>query len=192
MKKNRVITMIVMAVILFTVLSCNSGLSNGSSMKESGERRIDRSQRTVIDGSKYVDFTLKTINPAKYTKMDIMYELNNTYKLAGGNSFITINKTDGTITLSSDEAFFEDKTNCNMYAKYRFDVQAAGSDCLYIKMDAKKRGSMVIDQRAFKNHEIPDLAVCVPLYGFSRNRIEVSPIMNGYSAMPSGTYWAVK
>jgi len=34
--------------------------------------------------------------------------------------------------------------------------------------------------------------VCVPLYGFSRNRIEVSPIMSGYAAMPSGTYWAVK
>jgi hypothetical protein len=41
----------------------------------------------------------------------------------------------------------------------------------------------------FRNDAMPDLAVCLPLYGYSRNRIEVSSVMDGYIVMPSGTYW---
>jgi hypothetical protein len=51
---------------------------------------------------------------------------------------------------------------------------------------------MIMDYKTMINQAVPDLAVCLPLYGYSRNRIEVSPVMNGFIAMPSGTYWAVK
>jgi hypothetical protein len=59
-------------------------------------------------------------------------------------------------------------------------------------MDGKKKAQLIIDHEVMVNHAVPDLLVCVPLYGFSRNRIEVSPVMDGYIAMPSGTYWAQK
>jgi hypothetical protein len=185
--------MVTAAAALIMLAACNNGLSDASGQRSSGQNnRIDRSQRTVIDGAKYVDFTVKEHNAALYKKENVLYELNGTYRIAGGNSYITVDRIDGTVTLSSDDAWYEGKSGCNMYARFAFDVQAAGSDCLYIKMDAKKRGNLIIDAKSFTGKEIPDLLVCVPLYGFSRNRIEVSPIMNGYSAMPSGTYWAVK
>jgi len=180
-------------IAVFAVLSCNNGLgvSNGA-MQEKGNGHLDRSQRTVIDSSTYIDFTLKGTNPASIKKQDILIDLNGTYKIAGGNSYITISRKEGTITLSSDDALWDGKEGQNIYAVYSFDVQAAGDSCLYIKMDSKKTGNFIVSDTSFTDRQIPDLAVCVPLYGYSRNRIEVSPVMRGYSVMPSGTYWAEK
>jgi hypothetical protein len=189
--KERVL--ILVAVIMLCAVSCNDGLSNSSGMRTSGaNNRLDRSKRTVIDASKYTDLTAKENNAAKYTKYDILAELNGKYLQENGNGYISISRQDGTVTISSDNAFFNGQKGQNMYARYVFDVDAANSDCLYIKPDKNKKGQMVIGAWAFSDHDLPDLAICLPLYGFSRNRIEVSPVMNGYIAMPSGTYWSEK
>jgi len=181
------------AVVVMLLIACNSGMDGGRGTAVNGKNdKIDHSQRTVLDGAVYIDFTVKENNAAKFTKQDILYELNNTYRLKGGNSYITIDRKDGTVTLSSDDAWYKDSGGHNMYAKYAFDVQAANNDCLYIKMDSKKKAQLIIDSEAMVNQAVPDLLVCVPLYGFSRNRIEVSPVMDGYILMPSGTYWAQK
>jgi hypothetical protein len=185
--------LILLTVIMLCAVSCNDGLSSSSGMKTSGaNNRIDRSKRTVIDATKYIDLTAKENNAAKYTKYDILTELNGKYLQENGNGYISISRRDGTVTISSDNAFFNGQKGQNMYARYVFDVDAANSDCLYIKPDKNKKGQMVIGAQAFSNHDLPDLAICLPLYGFSRNRIEVSPVMNGYIAMPSGTYWSEK
>jgi len=179
--------------IVIVMAACNNGMSNTGGINVRGVNdRVDRSQRTVIDAAKYVDFTVKENNASDFTKQDVMSELGGTYKIAGGNSFITIDRIDGTVTLSSDDAWYKDAGSHNMYAKYVFDVQAANGDCLYIKMDKKKQAQFLIDSESMANQAVPDVAVCVPLYGYSRNRIEVSPVMNGFIAMPSGTYWAQK
>jgi hypothetical protein len=191
MKTVRTGVMIIAAI--FVVTACNVGLSDSRGLSSKGANdRVDRSQRTVMDAAKYVDFTARTINAAKYTKQDFLFEVSGTYRLAGGNSFITVDRTEGIITLSSDDAWYNDSAGHNMYARYIFDVQAANEDCLYVKISNKRRAYFIIDSTAADNQAIPDLAVCLPLYGFSRNRIEVSPIMDGYIAMPSGTYWADK
>ena len=185
--------LLVIAVVVLLSAACNSGMDSGRGNPVNGKNeRIDHSQRTVLDAAAYNDFTLKGTNAANFTKQDILYDLNNTYRLKGGNSYITIDRSDGTITLSSDDAWYRETGGHNMYAKYAFDVQAANGDCLYIKMDGKKKAQLIIDNEAMVDHSVPDLPVCVPLYGYSRNRIEVSPIMDGYIAMPSGTYWAQK
>jgi len=178
---------------VLAVISCNNGLgdSRGVSAKGANER-VDRSQRTILDAAKYVDFTLNGTNASMFTKQDIMFELNGTYRIAGGNSYITIDRQDGTLTISSDDAWYEGSGGHNMYAKFVFDVQAANEDCLYIKMDGKQQARMIVDYKTMVNQAVPDLAVCLPLYGYSRNRIEISPVMNGFIAMPSGTYWAAK
>jgi len=181
------------AAVVLLLAACNSGMDGGRGTAESGKTgRPDRSQRTVIDGARYTDFTVRENNAVKFTKQDIMYDLNGTYRLKGGNSYITIDRKDGMVTLSSDDAWYKDSGGHNMYAKYAFDVQAANSDCLYLKMDSKKKAQLIIDSETMVNQAVPDILVCVPLYGYSRNRIEVSPIMDGYIAMPSGTYWAQK
>jgi len=186
---NKLIVLVFLAAAL--TLSCNNGLS-GSSVGQVQNGRVDRSQRTVMDGARYVDFTAKATNTGKYTKADILFELGGTYKIAGGNSTITINRQEGTISLSSDNAYFDGKDGRNMYAKYLFEVQAADESCLYIKVGDKRKATLLVDGQSFSGYAIPDIAVCVPLYGYSRNRIEVSPIMAGYAALPSGTYWAAK
>jgi hypothetical protein len=182
----------VAAALVMALAACNDGMAGGRGrMGERGETdRLDRSRRTAIDAAKYVDFTVKENNAAKYTKQDILFELNGTFKIAGGNSYITIDRREGTVTLSSDDARHNGTGKHNMYARYVFDVQAASADCLYIKMDGKKKGQFIMDYETKADQAVPDVAVCVPLYGFSRNRIEVSPVMDGYIAMPSGTYWA--
>ena len=187
------LTMVMAVVTALIVMACNNGLSDSRGMSSKGmNERPDRSQRTTIDAAKYIDFTVKEYNAAKYTKQDVMYELSGAFKIAGGNSYITINRVEGSITLSSDDAWHNGSGGHNMYAKYAFDVQAANENCLYLKMGAKHKAQFLIDSEAMSGQSVPDLAVCVPLYGFSRNRIEVSPVMDGYIAMPSGTYWAVK
>jgi hypothetical protein len=190
MKKK---TFILLTVIVLCVGSCNDGLSGSGGVKSSGKNdRIDRSKKTVIDTSKYVDMTAKENNAAQFTRFDILAELNGKYLQENGNGYIIINRQDGTVTISSDNAFYNGQKGLNFYARYVFDVDAANSDCLYIKPDKNKKGQMIIGSLAFSDHDLPDLAVCLPLYGFSRNRIEVSPVMNGYIAMPSGTYWVEK
>jgi hypothetical protein len=186
-------TALIAAAAIMTLAACNDGIGGFNGQRSSGgNSRNDKSQRTQIDAAKYVDFTVKGSNAESYRKQDVLLELFGTYKIAGGNSYIKIDRLDGSITLSSDDAWYEGGGGYNMYAKFVFDVQAAGSDCLYIKMEAKKNGNLIIGDKSFTGQEIPDLAVCVPLYGYSRNRIEVSPAMKGYSAVPSGTYWAEK
>jgi len=191
MKTVRTSVMIIAATLAVT--ACNVGLSDSRGLSSKGANdRIDRSQRTVMDAAKYVDLTARNINAAKYNKQDFLFEVSGTYRIAGGNSFVTVDRADGTVTLSSDDAWYNGTAGHNMYARYVFDVQAANEDCLYLKIGSKRRAHFIIDSTAADNQAVPDLAVCLPLYGFSRNRIEVSPIMDGYIAMPSGTYWADK
>jgi hypothetical protein len=162
-------------------------------MNSSGTNsRIDRSKRTTIDGSKYHSMKAKENDARQYTKFDIFEELNGKYIEENGNGYIAVSRQDGMITISSDNACFNGKKGLNFYARYVFDVDAANGDCLYIRPDKNKKGQMIIGAQAFSDHELPDLALCLPLYGYSRNRIEVSPVMNGYIAMPSGTYWIEK
>jgi hypothetical protein len=178
-------------VAMLVMAACNDGMpENGRTLGHTD--RADKSKKTVIDTGKYFDMTVTANNAKKYSKEDLMYEANGTFRIEGGNSYITINRQDGTIILSSDNAFYKGIGGRNMYAKYVFDVSAANSDCLYIRMGSKNKAQFIIDGKGYANEEVPDLAVCLPLYGFGRNRLELSSIMNGFIAMPSGTYWRTK
>jgi len=185
MKKSILISAVLAGVF---VISCNNGMMGGD---EGGRRRgdpVDRTKRGAIDSSAYIDFTLAENNAEKFTREQVLQVIGNrTYK--NGDSWVRININEGTAEMSSSDGFFEGQRGQQFYAKFAFDIQAANQNCLYIRRDLRFPGTMMIGRRSFVNEEIPDLSICLPLYGFSANRIEVSPIMNGFIVMPSGTYW---
>jgi len=190
MKKQKWLLVLALtaAIITCTVIACNNGMS-AAGTRSSGERvKIDRSRRTAIDENEYVDFTIPRHNALTFQKEDLLHTLGDkTYR--NGNSYIKINSSEGTVEINSDCGLYDGRENCQIYGKYGFEIKAASSDCLYVRRNPGVSGTLLIDGEAFTDEEIPDLALCLPLYGFSRNRIEISPIMNGYIVMPSGTYW---
>ena len=188
MIKAKWVIMGILAGVL--ALSCNDGMSSSRSRDSggSGTAKKDRSQRTAIDNQEYFDFTIEKYNARTVKVEDVLFVLNNgTFK--NGNSVIKIKPQEGTVEITSDNGRYNGKDNCQVYGKFAIDVKAANSDCLYLRKDPRKEGFVMIDGNMFRNEAVPDLAVCLPLYGYSRNRIEVSPVMDGFIAMPSGTYW---
>jgi len=182
-----------MAIFIALFAACNDGLGNAGGRNDKGDTaRLNKSKRTVIDASRYIDLTAKETEAKKIKKEDILSESFGTFKIENGNSYIKIDRKEGSIVLSSDDAYYNGKSGNNMYVKYLFDVEAANSNCLYIRMKDKKNAQLIMNSETFVNDAVPDLLVCLPLYGFGRNRVEVSSIMNGFIAMPSGTYWAGK
>ena len=186
MKRARIIIVGIAAV--FCVLSCNNGMSSTSDSGGRNREKRDRSQRTAVDNAEYIDFTIEKYNANAVKVEDVLFVFNNgTFK--NGNSSIKVKTHEGTVEISSDSGRYNGRENCQVYGKFTIDVKAASSDCLYLRKDPRKEGFVMIDGIMFRDEAMPDLAVCLPLYGYSRNRIEVSSIMDGYIAMPSGTYW---
>ena len=180
---------VVLGVLLAgSMLACNHGMSSYDKSEGKKQSKRDRSQRTVIDSAEYIDFTIVQYNAGMVRKEDLLFTLGN-MAFKNGNSTIKIKMREGAIEISSDCGFYNGKENCQIYGVFPFDVKAASSDCLYIRKSQSGEGYIMIDGVLFKNDAVPDLAACLPLYGYSRNRIEVSPVMNGYIIMPSGTYW---
>jgi len=186
MKKQ--VLLVLGVTMALCALSCNNGMSSVNDGGAKNQAGRDRSQRTSIDDAEYIDFTLPKHNANTASKEDMLHTLNNA-SFKNGNSLIRIKAMEGTVEISSDCGRFNGKDNCQVYGVLPFDIKAAGVDCLYIRRDPHKEGFVLIDGVMFRNDAIPDLAVCLPLYGYSRNRIEVSPVMDGYIVMPSGTYW---
>jgi hypothetical protein len=177
--------------LVLVIVSCNDGMSSNSrGGSESGmNNRGQRTRRTVIDAGKYKEMTDKKINANSIIKMDVLELCFENYRLENGNSEIKFDRTEGTVTLTSDDAFYKGLKGQQMYAKYKFDVAAANDDCLYLRLKNKEGARLIIGSDMFSNNEVPDLVVSLPLYGFGTNRVAVSPVMNGYIGMPSGTYW---
>ena len=186
MLKAKIVGIGILAV--FCVLSCNDGMSFFRNKNGENQAKRDRSKRTVIDDAEYIDFTIEKYNAHTVKLEDVLFTLNNnTFK--NGNSVIKIKTQEKTIEFSSDDGRYNGKENCQIYGRFVIDVKAASGDCLYLRKDPRKDGFVMIDGEMFHNDAVPDLIVCLPLYGYSRNRIEVSSIMDGYIVMPSGTYW---
>jgi len=76
MKENIMKKLTAIAAVVLLSAACNSGMDGGRETAANGKtERLDRSQRTVIDGARYTDFTVRENNAAKFTKQDIMYDL---------------------------------------------------------------------------------------------------------------------
>jgi hypothetical protein len=98
-KQKKQITMAAVITVI-TVISCNNGIT-GEYGKSGPYKKHDRSQRTAIDASEYVDFTVPKYNALMFRKEDILFSLGEkTFR--NGNSYIKINRSEGTIEINSD------------------------------------------------------------------------------------------
>ncbi|MDR0290470.1 MAG: hypothetical protein LBI06_06005 [Treponema sp.] len=180
------------AVILLVLASCNDGISGTSGTKSSGaNERVDRSRRTSIDPGEYIDLTLEKNNARSVKREDFASFSYGKFNHSGGNSYISIER-DGSIVMTSDDALHDGKRGNQFYAKFEYTVGAASVDCLYLRPANKENAIMLVNGLSYKGHEVPDLKICLPLYGYGRNRIEISPVMKDFIAMPFGTYWKEK
>ena len=185
MKKLIAVIAVIVACLFWW--SCNDGMSSARN-RDGDTVKKDRSKRTSVDSAAYTDFTIEKNNANAVKLEDAMFALNNgTFK--NGNSVIKVKSHEQTVEISSDSGTFNDKENCQIYGKFAVEVKAASSDCLYMRKDPRREGFLMVDGVMFRDGAVPELAVCLPLYGYSRNRIEVSPVMDGFIVMPSGTYW---
>jgi len=174
---------------IITMITCNNDLMGDGEYRDGRSRKtIDKSSKVSVDSTSYVDFTVEKYNAKTWKREDVLYELGG-YLYKNGNSTIKINRVEGTIEISSDRGFYNGKENCQIYGKYSLDILGASSDCLYIRRNPKYGGVLIVDNVTFNGDQIPDLLTCIPLYGYSKNRIEVSSVMRGFILMPSGTYW---
>lgn len=164
---------------LALLAACSNGFTGPSG--PSRTETADKSKRTVIDESEYIDFTAPEHNAALYKKADLLLNANGSFRHEAGNSYIKIDRVKGRITASSDLSM--NVPGKQFYADYSFDVAAASGDCLYIRYGDKSSAVILTDTRTYRNEESPDLMACIPLYGFGRNRLEVSPVMNGFIGM---------
>jgi hypothetical protein len=181
------ILFLMVTAVVGLLISCNMGFTEGGN-RGGPRRNLDRSSRGTIDTAEYIDFSVARYNANMFTREQVLQIIGGrTFR--NGDSWIRINTIEGSIEMSSPNAFFEGRIGNQFYAKFSLDVQAASSDCLYLKRNLSLPGIMNVGSQRFENDAIPDLAVCLPLFGISSNRVEVSPVMNGFIAMPSGTYW---
>jgi len=185
--RKAVLLLAAIVVVSISFFSCNNPMS-GRGGETSNRRAVDRSQRTVIDTSEYIDFTAPERDARTYDKRRMAQVLGGR-TFWNGNSYIRINASNNTIEIASDRGSFNGRDNLQVFGSFGFEIRAASEDFVYIRRDPRREGILIVGHNSFRNDQIPDIAVCIPLYGYSRNRIEVSSIMDGFIIMPSGTYW---
>lgn len=176
----------VLAVTTLAFLSCQPVLNSTKDNMEKIKKKSPLSRS--IDSSYYKDLTLTETDATTLKKPDVLYHSFGTYYQ--GESSITIDQATGSITLSGVNVALPGKQGTHSFkTKYVFDVYAASKHCLYIRQSNRADLIAYIDMDELQGNHVPDLLTCVPLYGYGASRIEVSPIMDGFIAMPSGTYW---
>jgi hypothetical protein len=173
---------LVCLVLLATVLfSCGNPINNT-------QKQEAKSKSGKIDNTSYINLTVSGSDARSITREDILGISSGVY--LNGDSRITIDVNNSTVELSTNNARYGgDGIDHAFYSKYVFTVLPAGKNCAYIQQASRANLTVNIDGVEYKGNDVKDLLTCIPLYGFGESRIEVSSIMDGYIAMPSGTYW---
>lgn len=171
-------------MILVCILSACSGGGMGGTSSHEYEKALSRS----IDSAKYIDLTMPSADANTISKEDLLYVSAGTYRL--GEAYIAINANKGTVALFNPSATIPGRAGTVRFeAEFPFSVFPANKHCLYLRQANRNELVVKLDGIEYKGNDVPDLICCVPFYGYGGSRLEVSPIMNGNIAMPSGTYW---
>jgi hypothetical protein len=178
---------LVLAGIITIMCSCSNTFLSEKSNEALGNTSGPVSMLKSVDAGYYRDITLPQADAREVRKSDILYTCAGSYK--NGNATITIDPTRGTIELYAGYSETSGKTFRTIYS---FEAKAADKNSLYIRPDVRKTVQVQVNGLTVNSESISDLALCLPLYGYGVNRIEVSSVMDGYALMPAGTYWKSK
>lgn len=172
-------------LVFLSFISCGVGGGGVSSTREQEKYALK-----AMDEKPYIDLSAEPNNANTIDKVLFMENVEGVYRQ--GEAFIKFNRLRGTVEMFNPQATIPTMGVKEFRAIFSYSVFPASKNILYIK--PANTGSLMVrlNNVEYKAHEIPDLITCVPFYGFGGGRLEVTPDMNGYIAMPSGTYWNKK
>lgn len=148
--------------------------------------KIPRNYIGKVDSGKYIDIAKE--GTRSLTKDTLITIASGTYY--NEESMIKIDAKSKTIQIKTSVGRLEGDENLHMIdGTYLFSFNAASDKVGYLRHSTRKGLRIKIDGKEISGDKVPDFVTCIPLYGYGENRIEVSSIMDGYMAMPSGTYW---
>lgn len=171
---------VIIGFFFFLFSSCSMNARGGS-------KPSSKISRSAVDSSEYKDVTLANVNAKILTKTDFAVLCSGEYKY--GNSSIVVDFKKGRLSLRTDSCQLEKYAGKSFSIDYIYTVKAASSSCLYLCPSTYNNLHVECDGVSYKAVEFSSFAAFIPLYGFGQNRLEVSSILAGEIAMPSGTYW---
>lgn len=164
---------------VFFVLSCSDSSSSGGAPKVA--------QRSAVDSGDYKDCTLATVNAELLTLSDFDYYSSGTYY--NGESYVELRTSTHTAVFYCPSVPSGPYKGKSFRAEFPFDVRSAGRDCMYVCPRTRSGVLVRVGDEVVDAVHASSFCLFLPLYGFGTNRIEASPMMEGMSVMPSGTYW---
>lgn len=176
----------VFTLLIIMIVSCGGGGIGGSSNRE-----YERAVTKAMDTKVFVDLTDGKNNAHNIDKAQFMIVVEGVYRHKSG-AFIKLNSRRGTVELYNPEATIEKLGKKEFKAVFPYSVFAANKETLYIKQSNTGTLVVMLNNEEKKAGEFPDLITCIPFMGYGGGRLEVSNIMDGFIAMPSGTYWYKK
>ena len=173
---------IINITLLFLLPSCKTEVPR---LTKVGEQKISKTVK--VDNSEYIDCTNDNINASVITNSDFLLYCRGSFR--NGNNVISINPEEETITIETSSSLNEKMFGKNVKATFKYDIDSASSNLLYIRPKTRESGQVFIDDVPYSILELPSFLLYIPLYGFGQKRIEVSPILDGEVLLSSGTYW---
>ena len=175
-------------VLSFLVLaSCRMELDPLPSVKGGSKKKTEKvreENKNCVDPGYFFDVTLKQNSAYAVSSEKISEVCEGRY--VKGDSSITVS---GDRVLLICESIESGKyKGCSFVCDYEYTLKAAGRHVMYLC--PKRIKQIMINDTEVSKGLYSDFYTYIPLYGFGENRIEVSSVMDGVIALPSGTYWA--
>ena len=173
--------------ILLCFASCSQNLLD-SPAKPSKKSASSRNVTSVsLDSSFYKDVTLSNINAKLLTKYDFASVSEGTFY--NGKSYINVDFNKGFVTLFTPQSSSKEIYGKSFKVSFNYEIKAADQNTLYLCPSSFSNLKCFVNGQEISANQISNLNFIIPLYGYGKSRLEVSSVMNGFNAMPFGTYW---
>lgn len=137
----------------------------------------------------FVDVTMGEVNSFAIGVEEFSNVTIGRYEHEGTDSYIEIMKN-GTCQIFTSAIMAEgDYHNQKFETSFNLSVDSASKNILYIRPATLHDLEYKIGEEYVSAIEDGGFLPFLPFYGFGGGRLEISPIMNGFIALPSGTYW---
>ena len=179
------------SILSVSILLCFASCSQNLLDNPSRPSKKNPSSRNVtalsLDPTFYKDVTLSNINAKLLTKYDFASVSEGTFY--NGKSYIKVDFNKGFVTLFTPESCSKEIYGKSFKVSFNYEVKAADQNTLYLCPSSFSNLKAYVNGQEISANQISNLNFIIPLYGYGKSRLEVSSVMNGFNALPSGTYW---